>query len=276
MAIEAIALLKLTRAQMEAAFPAKGAERPGADGKPLKLSALEDAVLLTLGASFDLEPDEASALLRARLGAALDQHDDPRGVLVIPDKARPGSKRYDEAVEEVGDLGFWARKVGADFVPAPRPAVDESADEDLDVDEGDADRDDEAAGDNPFGGAMKNLLGGGGLSPDVFAQAQAMLSGPGGADLFAMAQRQVAAMMAEPGGFDALAKGLADALGADGIDPEFLKQMMPEKLPTPEEMQAMLAQGQQDLEELKREDPARAAALESRFGSMLGGEKKPG
>jgi hypothetical protein len=274
MAIEAIALLKLTRAQMEAAFPAKGAERPGADGRPLKLSALDDAVLLVLGASFDLEPDEASALLRARLGAALDQHADARGVLVIPDKARPSARRYDEAVEEVGDLGFWARKVDAGFVPAPRPAVaEEAVDVDMDQDEDDGEDDGEPLGDDPFSGAMKNLLGGG-FSPDVLAQAQAMLSGPGGADLFAMAQKQVAAMMAEPGGFDALAKGLAEALGTDGLDPATLKEMMPEKLPTPEEMQAMLAQGQQDLEALKREHPDRAAALESRFGSLLGDKKR--
>jgi hypothetical protein len=263
MGIEAIALVKLTPAQIDAAFPAKGAERPGADGKPLKLVALEDSVLVVLGTSFDIEPDEAAFLVRKRLGDALEQHDDSRGVLIVPDKAKPRSKRYADAVEEVGDLGFWARKVAKDFVPVTRnkapvaePALDPSK---------------TLPDDNTLGAQLQQFMNGG-FSPDMMAQAQAMLSSPDGANIFAEAQKQVAAMMSQPGGFDMLAKGLADALGADGLDPDALKGLMPEKMPSPEEMQALFEQGQKELEQLHREDPAKVDELKSKFGSLLGGE----
>jgi len=264
MGIEAIALVKLTPAQIDAAFPAKGAERPGADGKPLKLVALEDAVLLVLGVSFDMEPDEAGYEVRKRLGAALDAHDDARGILIVPDKARPRSKTYADAVEEVGDLGFWAKKVAADFAPKARPKRVE-VDEDITATLKD---------DNTLGAQLQALLGSGfpGISPDMMAQAQAMLNSPDGANIFAEAQKQVAAMMAQPGGFDALAKGLSEALGAQGLDPDALMGLMPEKMPTPEEMQAMFEQGQKDLEKLQREDPAKVDELKKKFGGLLGGE----
>ncbi|MFO0561099.1 MAG: hypothetical protein U0269_23975 [Polyangiales bacterium] len=270
MGIEAIALVKLTPAQIDAAFPAKGAERPGADGKPLKLVALEDAVLLVLGVSFDMEPDEAGYEVRKRLGAALDAHDDSHGILIVPDKARPRSKKYADAVDEVGDLGFWAKKVAADFVPKARPKRDE-VEEDITATLKD---------DNTLGAQLQALLGGSGgggggfpgISPDMMAQAQAMLSSPDGANIFAEAQKQVAAMMAQPGGFDALAKGLSEALGAQGLDPDALKGLMPEKMPTPEEMAAMFEQGQKDLEKLQREDPTKVDELKKKFGDLLGGE----
>jgi hypothetical protein len=270
MGIEAIALVKLTPAQIDAAFPAKGAERPGADGKPLKLVALEDAVLLVLGVSFDMEPDEAGYEVRKRLGAALDAHDDSHGILIVPDKARPRSKKYADAVEEVGDLGFWAKKVAADFVPKARPKRAE-VEEDLTATLKD---------DNTLGAQLQALLGGSGsggfgfpgISPDMMAQAQAMLSSPDGANIFAEAQKQLAAMMAQPGGFDALAKGLSEVLGTQGLDPDALKSLMPEKMPTPEEMQAMFEQGQRDLEQLQREDPAKVEELKKKFGELLGGE----
>ncbi len=269
MGIEAIALVKLTSAQIDAAFPAKGAERPGADGKPLKLVALEDAVLLLLGTSFDMEPDEAGYEVRKRLGAALDSHDDSHGILIVPDKARPRSKRYADAVEEVGDLGFWAKKVSADFKPAARPAKREELEDDVTATLRD---------DNTLGAQLQALMGGGvgggfpAFSPDMMAQAQAMLASPDGANIFAEAQKQVAAMMSQPGGFDALAKGLSEALGSQGIDPDALKGLMPDKMPSPEEMQTMLEQGQKDLEKLQREDPTKVDELKKKFGDLLGGE----
>lgn len=260
MGMEAIALVKLTPAQIDAAFPAKGADRPGADGKPLKLVALEDSVLVLLGTSFDLEPDEAGYEVRKRLGDAIDAHDDSHGILIVPDKARPKSKRYADAVEEVGDLGFWAKKVAKDFVPAMRT---KAADVDEDVKKTVPDS-------NPFASLM------GGFSPDIMAQAQAMLSSPDGANLFAEAQKQVAAMMAQPGGMDALAKGLSDALGAQGLDGDALKALMPEKMPSPEEMQAMFEKGQEDLQKLQREDPAQVDELKKKFGDLLGAEGDKG
>lgn len=264
MGMEAIALVKLTPAQIDAAFPAKGSDRPGADGKPLKLVALEDSVLVLLGTSFDLEPDEAGYEVRKRLGDALDAHDDSHGVLIVPDKARPKSKRYADAVEEVGDLGFWAKKVAKDFVPAKRTKAAD-VDENLKKTMPDS---------NPFGAQLSSLMGG--FSPDIMAQAQAMLSSPDGANIFAEAQKQVAAMMAQPGGMDALAKGLSEALGAQGLDADALKGLIPEKMPSPEEMQALFEKGQQDLEKLQREDPTKVDELKKKFGDLLGtdGEKK--
>jgi hypothetical protein len=112
----------------------------------------------------------------------------------------------------------------------------------------------------------------GGFSPDIIAQAQAMLSSPEGANLFAEAQKQVAAMMAQPGGLDALAKGLSDALGAQGLDADSLKALLPEQMPSPEEMQALFEKGQQELDQLRREDPAKVAELEKQFGDLLDGK----
>ncbi|MDP3279026.1 MAG: hypothetical protein Q8Q09_27785 [Deltaproteobacteria bacterium] len=257
MAIEAIALLKFTPAQIEAAFPAQGSTRPGADGQPLKLSALEDAVLLTLNVSFDLEPDEAGALLRKRLGSLLDSHTDSRGVLVLPDRAKPRSKTYDDAIDEVGELGFWAKKVDKDYKPAartPRAQLDEDLSKTL-------------SDDNTLGAQMQAMMGG--FSPDMMAQAQAMLGSPQGADLFAMAQQQLQAMMSQPGGMDALAKGLSEVMGAQNIDAGQLKAMLPEKMPTPEEMKALFEQGSKDFENIAREDPSKVKELTDKFGSLL-------
>jgi hypothetical protein len=267
MGIEAIALVKLTPAQIDAAFPAKGSERPGADGKPLKLIALEDAVLLILGVSFDIEPEEAGYEVRKRLGSALDAHDDARGILIVPDKARPRSKTYADAVAEVGELGFWAKKVAADFVPKARPKRDE-VQEDVTT----TLRDDQTLGAQLQALFGESGAGFPGISPDMFAQAQAMLSSPEGAHLFAEAQKQVAAMMAQPGGLDALAKGLREALGVQGLDSDVLTGLMPDKMPTLEEMQALFEQGQKELEKLQREHPGKLDELTKQFGDLLGRE----
>jgi hypothetical protein len=263
MTIEAIALLKLTTQQIDAAFPAKGSARPGADGSPLKLSALEDSVLLILGVSFDLEPDEAGYEVRKRLGALLDSHDDARGIFIIPDRAKPRARTYAEALEEVGDLGFWAIKVRADYAPVERstePDLDEVSSRQTLVDN------------NTLGAQLQSLMGS--INPDMMAQAQSMLSGPGGSDIFAAAQQQLSQMMSQPGGFDALAKGLSEALGAQGIDPTDLKALMPEKMPTPEEMQALFEKGQAEFEQMQREDPNKAKELHDKFGDLLSPKKK--
>lgn len=264
MTIEAIALLKLTTAQIDQAFPAKGASRPGADGSALKLNALEDGVLVTLGVAFDLEPDEAGYEVRKRFGALLDSHDDSRGILIIPDRAKPREKSYAAVVEEVGELGFWALKVRADYVPAERSTQP-------DMPEEEASRQ-TLVDNNTLGAQLQSLMGG--LNPDIMAQAQSMLSGPGGSDIFAAAQQQLSQMMAQPGGFDALAKGLSEALGAQGIDPQSLKGLMPEKMPTPEEMQALFEKGQKEFEQMQREDPSKAKDLTDKFGDLLAPKKK--
>lgn len=92
MGIDAIALLRLS----SAAIPTDRI-----------LRTLDDGVLVKTGAPFDEEPEELALLLSEIVGDALDDHDDPRGVLMIPDVAQPKGKKYDEVVEEIGEGGTW-------------------------------------------------------------------------------------------------------------------------------------------------------------------------
>jgi hypothetical protein len=72
--------------------------------------ALEDGALVKVGASFDEDPEELFDSLVDVLGDVIDEHDDERGVLMIPDVARPSAKTYDAIVEEIGEGGTWARE----------------------------------------------------------------------------------------------------------------------------------------------------------------------
>ncbi len=92
MGLDAIALLRL---------PASDIRETACD------RALSDAVLVRLGVSFASEPEELVLALRQRVGDALDRHRDSRGVLVMPEVARPKATTYDEVVQEVGDGGAW-------------------------------------------------------------------------------------------------------------------------------------------------------------------------
>jgi hypothetical protein len=51
------------------------------------------------------------------LGARLDEHDDPRGILVIPDVCEPKAASYEALVRETSSAGVWAPSVGAEHVP---------------------------------------------------------------------------------------------------------------------------------------------------------------
>jgi hypothetical protein len=98
MALDAIALLRL----------------PASDMPPdAVLRSLEDAVLVRTGAPFAAEPTELARALRRAAGDALDRHRDPRGVLFLPDVARPQGCRYDDVVEEIGEGGTWLSRAEA-------------------------------------------------------------------------------------------------------------------------------------------------------------------
>jgi hypothetical protein len=79
MSIQAIALLKIDSC---ASTPESG----------MRVESLEDAVLVHTGVPFSCEPEDLVARLSAALGAELDEHEDPRGIFVLPDVARPTAR----------------------------------------------------------------------------------------------------------------------------------------------------------------------------------------
>src|SRR6188474_379904 len=77
-----------------------------------------DATLLhTMNRFEGAAPDEHALALRELLGAALDAHDDPRGILFFPDVCEPKGADYEAIASAVARAGVWAPKVGADHVP---------------------------------------------------------------------------------------------------------------------------------------------------------------
>jgi hypothetical protein len=164
---------------------------------------LDDAVLLHTNIDFGSEPEAIIAAVRAAAGDdAVDDHEDERGILVIPAVARPKAKRYDEVVAEVADLGMW---------------IDEDAFDDED--------DAGATTGNPLG-----AFGGGGLDALVGQMMGAM--GPGGIEELqrAMMSGDPAAMervqsmmhsaMSQLGDPDEIARTLAATMGGLGEEDE--------------------------------------------------------
>jgi hypothetical protein len=170
---------------------------------------LDDAVLLHTNIDFGSEPEAIIAAIRAAAGDdAVDDHEDDRGILVIPAVARPKAKRYDEVIAEVADLGMW---------------IDEDAFEDEDDVEGAAPAMGFPGGANPLG-----AFGGGGLDALVGQMMGAM--GPGGIEELqrAMMSGDAAAMervqsmmqsaMSQLGDPDEIARTLAASMG--GLEDE--------------------------------------------------------
>jgi hypothetical protein len=85
----------------------------------LRVESLDDCVLVHTSASFGSDPEQLAALLQERLGAALDAHQDARGLFVLPSVANPGARGYDALIAEVGAGGMWidppAARVGEAF-----------------------------------------------------------------------------------------------------------------------------------------------------------------
>ncbi|MDB4997063.1 MAG: hypothetical protein JWM74_4495 [Myxococcaceae bacterium] len=174
---------------------------------------LDDAVLLHTNIDFSSEPEAIIAAIRLAAGDdAVDDHEDERGILVIPAVARPKAKRYDDVIAEVADLGMW---------------IDEDA------------FDDDDAGDPNVTGAMAGFpgganplaaFGGGGLDALVGQMMGAM--GPGGIEELqrAMMSGDPAAMekvqsmmhsaMSQIGDPEEIARTLAASMGGLGEDDE--------------------------------------------------------
>lgn len=162
MGLQAIALLRLSASDL----PEGAVER-----------ALGDAVLVKAGVTFVSEPDQLARALRRVAGDALDRHRDPRGVLLMPDVARPQGTTYDAIVEEVGEGGTWI-------------SLDEE-------------EDDDDAGDGDLLATMMQAMASPGMQ-DVLSKARdAMMGGEGapGADrMMELARSMSQGITAGPGG----------------------------------------------------------------------------
>ena len=91
----------------------------GPDGTRESIEHSGDASLVYTMIRFrSYTPDEHALNLRQALGAALDAHDDPRGILFFPDVAEPKGEGYEAIVAQVSRGGVWAPKVGLDHIPA--------------------------------------------------------------------------------------------------------------------------------------------------------------
>jgi hypothetical protein len=76
---------------------------------PVRVEALDDSVLLHTSLDFADDPEDVAAAVRSLVGETLAvQHQDPRGLFLVPSVAVPKSRRYDQVVEEVADGGVWA------------------------------------------------------------------------------------------------------------------------------------------------------------------------
>lgn len=87
---------------------AAGEVRIGADDNAYRMRFFDDAAALYLGVGLGFgEPDVMGVLVATALGEVIDQHDDPRGVPLIPDSYEPQASTWDGIVEELGDAADW-------------------------------------------------------------------------------------------------------------------------------------------------------------------------
>lgn len=135
MGIDAVAVLQIPFEKVKGAFAtgpsAARLHLVGADGVTFAVDGLDDGVLVHTFHRFGADPDEIATLVRGRLGALLDEHADPRGILVFPDVASPKGKTYAAVVDEIGEAGEWVPKVGSDHVPEKFRGADVGALESL-------------------------------------------------------------------------------------------------------------------------------------------------
>jgi len=108
MSIDAVAVLHIS------SLP----QPPTILGIKYPLEHREDATLINLMYRFDsVDADEHALNLRRLLGAALNAHRDPRGILFFPDVRYPTAATYRAIVEEMSAAGVWGPNVPADYVP---------------------------------------------------------------------------------------------------------------------------------------------------------------
>jgi hypothetical protein len=176
MGIDAIALLK----GVHFTFPTH-----------LRVERLEGAVLVHTGLRFGGALDEMAFALRAALGDALDVHDDPRGVFVLPDMAEPRATTYEGVIAEVAEAGEWVPRAAADQVPSRFADAPEDS----------------------FAGIMGQMMGA--LGGDtIAAMANALASGD--PEALARAQEAMTQALGGQDRVEELAKKLMGAANAEG------------------------------------------------------------
>lgn len=76
-------------------------------GQLLGLSKLKDATVVHTFLPFFSSPDELSLGVGQLLGELLRDHDDERGVFIVPDHRQPAAKSYARYVEDAEHDGLW-------------------------------------------------------------------------------------------------------------------------------------------------------------------------
>lgn len=110
---EAIALLnvrlkKVAKGLTAHEEPAEGVRLYANDaGQLLGLSELKDGTAVHTFLPFFAPADELSLGLGQLLGDVLSEHDDPRGVFVVPDHRLPDAKKYDAFIDAAETEGLW-------------------------------------------------------------------------------------------------------------------------------------------------------------------------
>jgi hypothetical protein len=200
MPMKASALLRITDLN-PAAFASKVTQT--------SVARLNDASLVHTQIDFSADPEEMTRALIALVGApVLAAHQDPRGILFIPDVAAPTSRSYDALVAEVGEGGVWAPQLDAQALQLPDG-----------LPEG-------------LGGLLGNLLGQ--LPPSVLQAANAAAQGDRAA--FDQLGAQVQALMGSSQSLQDLAGQLTGMLGGSdpASAPEKLEQLAQQLLGTPD------------------------------------------
>lgn len=110
MAMDAVVLLRVAGKAAGTAVTDYLASPAGAKApKGLVATTLEGGCLLYTRLPFSSEPGEILAAVKKTLGKAIDGHSDKRGVYVFPELGRGAYTSYDEVIEELGELGYWAK-----------------------------------------------------------------------------------------------------------------------------------------------------------------------
>lgn len=227
MSLTSVALIKLPLRVFDAlprteSQPDDGSFRvKGPDGVTFELRYLQDAALVAAPHPFGADDDALTASLWALFGDDLADHDDDRGIFVIPSVAKPRGTAYDLVVDEVGEVGEWV-SLGDD----------------------DAEEEDAVAGEVEDGGepgpdfmaAIANITNA--LGADTLQTLQqAMVSGDMGA--FQRAQERIAAQMAQRPELAAQLQGLMGMMPPDvmqaamNTSPEDMMRQVQGGLPKP-------------------------------------------
>lgn len=230
MSLTTVALIKLPLRVFDAlprteAQPDDGSFRvQGPDGAAFELRYLQDAALVATPHAFGADDDALATSLWALFGDDLADHDDDRGIFVIPSVAKPRGTTYDLVVDEVGEVGEWVSLGDED---------DEAEGDDAAV----AGEVEDGAGPGPdFMSAIANITKA--LGADTLQSLQqAMLSGDMGA--FNRAQERIAAQMAQRPELAAQLNGLMGMMPPDvmqaamNTSPEDMMRQVQSGLPKP-------------------------------------------